>query len=140
MDVIETRQLTKRYGASRGIDGISLTVVQGEVFGLLGPNGAGKTTLIRTLLDLIHPTSGTARSSGSTAAPAASRSGGGTGNLPGDFAYGPPRLTGRALLELFASLRGVPPSAAAERWRSGSAPTSTARSGSCRAATARRSA
>ena len=115
MDVIETRQLTKRYGASRGIDGISLTVVQGEVFGLLGPNGAGKTTLIRTLLDLIHPTSGTATILGldSRAGSVAIRRR--TGNLPGDFAYGPPRLTGRALLELFASLRGVASLAAAEQ-------------------------
>jgi ABC-2 type transport system ATP-binding protein len=108
MNVIETRQLTKRYGTSRGIDEISLTVRPGEVFGLLGPNGAGKTTLIRTLLDLLHPTAGTATILGLD-----SRSGSlairrRIGNLPGDFSYGPPNLTGRALLRFFADLRGLP--------------------------------
>jgi ABC-2 type transport system ATP-binding protein len=58
---IETEALTKRYGRHRGIEGVSFTVRPGEIFGFLGPNGAGKTTTIRTLLDLIHPTSGSAR-------------------------------------------------------------------------------
>ena len=57
--VIELDRLTKRYGAARGIEDVSMAVEQGEVFGFLGPNGAGKTTTIRTLLDLLHPTSGT---------------------------------------------------------------------------------
>lgn len=57
--VIETRKLTKYYGRSRGIIDVDLTVNKGEVFGFLGPNGAGKSTTIRTLLDLIRPTSGT---------------------------------------------------------------------------------
>ena len=61
MSVIETERLTKRYGSQRGIDDVTVSVEAGEVFGLLGPNGAGKTTLIRTLLDLLHPTSGSAR-------------------------------------------------------------------------------
>ncbi len=59
--VIQTDRLTKRYGDARGIDDVSLTVLHGEVFGFLGPNGAGKTTTIRTLLDLLHPTSASAR-------------------------------------------------------------------------------
>jgi len=59
--VIETIGLSKHYGAARGIADLTLAVERGEVFGLLGPNGAGKTTTIRTLLDLLHPTSGTAR-------------------------------------------------------------------------------
>jgi ABC-2 type transport system ATP-binding protein len=58
---IETERLTKRYGSARGVEDIDLRVEQGEVFGFLGPNGAGKTTLIRTLLDLLRPTSGSAR-------------------------------------------------------------------------------
>jgi len=57
---IETEALTKRYGSARGIDAVDLRVERGEVFGFLGPNGAGKTTLIRTLLDLLRPTSGRA--------------------------------------------------------------------------------
>ena len=60
--IIETDQLTKRYGPVRGIHEVSIEVERGEVYGFLGPNGAGKTTTIRTLLDLLHPTSGTATS------------------------------------------------------------------------------
>ena len=59
--VIETQQLTKRYGSARGIDNVTLQVTQGEMFGFIGPNGAGKSTTIRTLLGLIRPTSGLAR-------------------------------------------------------------------------------
>lgn len=58
--VIETRDLTKTYGAVRALDGLSLTIPKGGVYGVLGPNGAGKSTLFRILLGLIKPTSGTA--------------------------------------------------------------------------------
>ena len=60
MNVIETKNLTKYYGKSRGIIDVSLTVEKGDFFGFIGPNGAGKSTLIRTLLGLISPTSGDA--------------------------------------------------------------------------------
>ncbi|RDI44419.1 ABC transporter ATP-binding protein [Nocardia mexicana] len=59
-NAIELRDLTKNYGARRGLAGLSLDVRAGEVFGYLGPNGAGKSTTIRLLLDLIRPTSGSA--------------------------------------------------------------------------------
>ena len=58
--IIETEKLTKTYGTHRGIVDVDLRVDEGEVFGFLGPNGAGKTTTIRTILDLIRPTSGRA--------------------------------------------------------------------------------
>lgn len=58
--VIRCQDLTKYYGKSRGIENLNLEVLKGEVFGFLGPNGAGKTTTIRTLLGLIHKTSGQA--------------------------------------------------------------------------------
>jgi ABC-2 type transport system ATP-binding protein len=58
--VISCQDLTKYYGKSRGIENLNLEVLEGEVFGFLGPNGAGKTTTIRTLLGLIHKTSGEA--------------------------------------------------------------------------------
>lgn len=61
MEAIKTRQLTKRYGKSRGIERVDLTVMQGEFFGFIGPNGAGKSTTIRTLLGLIAPTEGDAQ-------------------------------------------------------------------------------
>ena len=57
---VETQDLTKFYGRSRGIEGVNLKIAEGEIFGFIGPNGAGKTTTIRTLLDMIFPTSGTA--------------------------------------------------------------------------------
>jgi len=60
MSVIQTDNLTKYYGKSRGIENVNLTVEEGEIFGFIGPNGAGKSTTIRTLLGLIAPTSGSA--------------------------------------------------------------------------------
>jgi len=59
--IIQTNELTKFYGKSRGIENLTLEISKGEIFGLLGPNGAGKTTTIRVLLDLIRKTSGEAK-------------------------------------------------------------------------------
>ncbi|QBX37772.1 ABC transporter ATP-binding protein [Brevundimonas sp. S30B] len=56
--VIQTRRLTKTYGAVRALDGLDLIVPRGGVYGVLGPNGAGKSTLFRILLGLIRPTQG----------------------------------------------------------------------------------
>ena len=56
--VIETRGLTKVFGRTTAVNGLDLTVGEGEVFGFLGPNGAGKTTTIRLLLGLIRPSAG----------------------------------------------------------------------------------
>lgn len=61
MAIIETQDLTKNYGKARGITKLNLCVKEGDFFGFIGPNGAGKSTTIRTLLGLIHPTSGSAR-------------------------------------------------------------------------------
>ena len=61
MKAIETDNLTKYYGKSRGIIGLDLSVEAGECFGFIGPNGAGKSTTIRTLLGLIKPSSGSAK-------------------------------------------------------------------------------
>ncbi len=58
--IINTSKLTKYYGRRLGIEDVDLEVKRGEVFGYLGPNGAGKTTTIRTLLDFIRPTRGSA--------------------------------------------------------------------------------
>ncbi|MED2971042.1 ABC transporter ATP-binding protein [Fictibacillus sp. B-59209] len=60
MNVIEIKNLTKRYGNARGIEDISFHVEEGEIFGFIGPNGAGKSTTLRTLLSIIYPTSGSA--------------------------------------------------------------------------------
>src|ERR1700739_1731063 len=58
---IEIRGLTKNFGAVRALDGLDLTVRQGEVHGFLGPNGAGKSTTIRILLGLVKADGGSAR-------------------------------------------------------------------------------
>lgn len=61
MNAIETKNLTKSYGKSRGIIDVNLAVEEGEIFGFIGPNGAGKSTTIRTLLALIYKNAGEAR-------------------------------------------------------------------------------
>jgi ABC-2 type transport system ATP-binding protein len=106
MAVIEAEGLTKSYGAKRGIEDVTVTVEAGEVFGFLGPNGAGKTTTIRTLLDLLHPSGGTARIFGLDSHRDSVAIRARLGNLPGDFGYGR-QATGREAVRLIARLRGV---------------------------------
>ena len=60
MNAITTEKLTKRYGDTLALDGLTLSIPPGEVYGYLGPNGAGKTTTVRLLLGLHRPTSGRA--------------------------------------------------------------------------------
>jgi len=103
---IETEGLTKFYGAERGIEDVTVSVEAGEVFAFLGPNGAGKTTTIRTLLDLLHPSRGSARLFGLDSRRESVAIRARLGNLPGDFGYGK-RSSGREALALLAKLRGV---------------------------------
>jgi len=56
--VLETRHITKRYGALTAVDDLSLSIQQGEIFGFLGPNGAGKTTSINMMSGLLKPDAG----------------------------------------------------------------------------------
>jgi len=58
--VISTRELTKHYGHTVGVEGLDLEVYRGELFGFLGPNGAGKTTTMRLLMGMLKPTGGSA--------------------------------------------------------------------------------
>lgn len=60
MSVITTRFLTKHYGKNIGISDVSFKVEEGDLFGFIGPNGAGKTTTMKTLLNFVRPTSGSA--------------------------------------------------------------------------------
>lgn len=62
--VIEARDLVKNYGEIRALDGLSITVAPGTVFGLLGPNGAGKSTTVKILTTLTRPDAGAARVAG----------------------------------------------------------------------------
>jgi ABC-2 type transport system ATP-binding protein len=59
--MIEVENLVKHYANVKAVDGVSLTVGRGEIFGLLGPNGAGKTTTIRMMMDILKPDSGAIR-------------------------------------------------------------------------------
>ncbi|MBI9098375.1 MAG: ABC transporter ATP-binding protein [Spirochaetaceae bacterium] len=59
--ILETKNLTKYYGKSRGALDVNLQVFQGEIYGFIGPNGAGKSTTIRSILGLIHPDRGEVR-------------------------------------------------------------------------------
>lgn len=106
MEAIQTIKLTKYYGKTRGIEGLDLSVAEGEFFGFIGPNGAGKSTTIRTLLGLISPTEGEATVLGmdirGEKKPLLER----VGYLPSESAF----YTGmrvRDILKLSADLRGM---------------------------------
>jgi len=100
---IRTDALTKYYGAVIGVEGLSLEVVQGEVFGFLGANGAGKTTTIRMLLDLVRPTSGSASVLGLDCQHRGIEARARIGYLPGEMPVYP-ELTGARYLAFLASL------------------------------------
>ncbi len=102
---IRTQGLTKTFGGVQALRDLHLTVNRGEVFGFLGPNGAGKTTMIRTILDLIRPSSGTASILGLDTHRDAVEIRRHVGYLPGDLAMYP-KLTGKDTLTYFANLRG----------------------------------
>lgn len=61
MEAIKINNLTKSYGKNRGIKNINLEIKEGEIYGFIGPNGAGKSTTIKTLLNFIFPTLGSAK-------------------------------------------------------------------------------
>ena len=54
---VEAKDLVKDFGETRAVDGVSLSVPAGSIYGMLGPNGAGKTTTLRILLGIIDPSS-----------------------------------------------------------------------------------
>jgi ABC-2 type transport system ATP-binding protein len=101
---IECDRLTKRFGKLTALDGLTLEVPRGQVFGFLGPNGAGKSTTLRLLLGLIRPTAGSARVLGVDVGDrrtAHHR----VAYVPGDVSLWP-RLTGAECLALFGRLHG----------------------------------
>ncbi len=103
--VVNTTQLSKRYGHVQALRGVSLAVQQGEIFGLLGPNGAGKSTLIRILVGLVRPTAGQAWVLGHRVGSSAARRNGVVGAIveqPAFYRY----LSGRRNLQLLADLSG----------------------------------
>jgi ABC-2 type transport system ATP-binding protein len=105
MSAVRTEGLVKDYGKVRALDGLDLTVEQGEVFGFLGPNGAGKSTTIRLILDLLRPTAGTIEVFGVNPATAGPELRQRIGYLPGELGL-PTRKTAGEYLHYLARLRG----------------------------------
>jgi ABC-2 type transport system ATP-binding protein len=114
--VIETRNLIRKFGDVTAVDGLTLTIAEGEVFGLLGPNGAGKTTTIRMLAGLIGKTSGEAWVAGCRVGdPAAARKLRGLVGLMPEEAGLYPDLSAAKTLDFFGRLYQVPAGPRAER-------------------------
>ncbi|HEX9565861.1 MAG TPA: ABC transporter ATP-binding protein [Gemmatimonadaceae bacterium] len=106
MAILETLDLTKKYGRLTAVDSVSLVVEKGQVFGFLGPNGSGKTTTIGMLLGIITPTGGGFRlfgRDGTEELHAARRRIGATLETPNFYPY----LSGRDNLRIAAQVKGV---------------------------------
>ena len=101
---VEAVALVKDFGDKRAVDGISLMVPAGTIYGLLGPNGAGKTTALRLLLGIIDPSSGTRRLLGRDRPLDAARE---VGYLPEERGLYP-SMTAREAIAFMGALRGLP--------------------------------
>ena len=112
--VIETRDLVRRFGEIVAVDGINLSVSEGQVFGFLGPNGAGKSTAIRMLTTLLHPTSGEVYVSGFNVVTEAAAVRRVIGVALQDAAIDP-LMTANELIRLQAVLHGITRSEAKKR-------------------------
>jgi ABC-2 type transport system ATP-binding protein len=112
--IVEIRDLVKDFGAKRAVDGLSLAVEEGEIFGLLGPNGAGKTTTIRVLTTLLAPTNGSAAVCGFDVVNQANEVRRCIGYVMQEVAQDY-MLTGREHLELQASMYHLPPRSIRQR-------------------------
>jgi len=108
-NVIETIELTKKFGSFTAVDRLNITVESGEIFGLLGPNGAGKTTSISMLCTLLKPSSGTAKVNGFDIVKEAMQVRKSIGIVFQDPSVDD-RMTGRENLLMHANLYGVPTS------------------------------
>lgn len=105
MRAIEIESLSKWYGSTRGVEKVSFSVEEGEIFGYLGPNGSGKTTTIRCLMGLLRPSGGRCRLLGQEVRPGRATGHCSVGYLPGDFHLWS-QLTSRKALSMFARLGG----------------------------------
>jgi ABC-2 type transport system ATP-binding protein len=104
-NVVEMSGVVKRFGPVTALDGLDLTVAEGEVHGFLGPNGAGKTTTLRLLLGMLHPDGGSSRVLGldpwTNVATLHRR----LAYVPGDVSLWP-NLTGGEVIDLLGRLQG----------------------------------
>ncbi|MFA6029191.1 MAG: ABC transporter ATP-binding protein [Elusimicrobiota bacterium] len=105
--MIELRDLTKRFGDLSAVDGVTLSVAPGEIFGFLGPNGAGKTTTVKMLSGLLRPSAGSASICGFDIVERTLEAKRVLGIVPDEpFVY--PKLTGAEFLRLSGDLHAVP--------------------------------
>ncbi|HRO32719.1 MAG TPA: ABC transporter ATP-binding protein [Brevundimonas sp.] len=111
--VIDVAGLTKTYGTVRALDGLTLSIPRGGVYGVLGPNGAGKSTLFRILLGLIRPSEGTARVLGGDIGDVAAMRRMGSMIETPRF---PPFLSARQVLQWLAQAHGMGGSAQIDHW------------------------
>jgi ABC-2 type transport system ATP-binding protein len=105
-EIIKTEALAKYYGIVKAVDGISLSVKKGEIYGFLGLNGAGKTTAIRMLLGMINPTAGSAYICGKKVDAGSYGLWENVGYMV-EMPYSYPELTVRENLEMVRRLRGI---------------------------------
>jgi ABC-2 type transport system ATP-binding protein len=112
--IITASGLVKRFGKTTAVDGLSLEMYEGEVFGLLGPNGAGKTTTMRMLITLLQPDAGDIVLGGYRVRDEAERVRSLIGYIPQERAVDR-ALTGREHLALFADLYHLPKAEGLER-------------------------
>jgi ABC-2 type transport system ATP-binding protein len=116
---VETRDLVRTFGKKndvvRALDGVSISIREGEIFGLLGPNGAGKTTIIKILTTLLLPTSGEAYVGGFNVAKEANKVRNIINLVSGGETPGYGILTVSENLWFFSQLYGLPSSAAKEK-------------------------
>jgi ABC-2 type transport system ATP-binding protein len=113
---IETHGLTKRFGSFTAVDGVSITVKEGEIFGFLGANGAGKTTAIRMLCGLLEPSGGSGRVAGFDIIRETARIRTRIGYMSQKFSLYPD-FTVAQNLKLYGSLYGLPAGARGIRIR-----------------------
>jgi ABC-2 type transport system ATP-binding protein len=111
---IDVNRLCKTYESHKAVDDLSFQVYAGEIFGLLGPNGAGKSTTLRTLITLLHPTSGTATVMGHDTVREADKVRTLIGYVPQERAIDR-FLTGREHLQLLGALYHLTKDEAAKR-------------------------
>ena len=110
--MIEVDGLYKRFATPGGghftaVDGVSLRIQPGEVYGLLGPNGAGKTTTLRMLATLLQPDGGTATIAGASLRDEPLKVRERLAYVPAEAGL-PDRLSGREVVRLFARIQGIP--------------------------------
>lgn len=106
MTILQTKNLTKKFGKFTALDGVNIRVNKGEIYGFIGPNGAGKSTTIRVLLGILKATEGEAKIFDKDAWKSAVDIHKHIAYVPGDVNLWP-NLTGGEVIDLFVKLRGA---------------------------------